>query len=212
MICNELKQPDSTSMQIEYQVKDGYPPFKVVDDQHISFYIELKKKEADFTIYHLCVTTEIRNFQLSAFSNQSGMTPNDNGFEIGHTEGMSSNISCNNSDGLSKENVEDYVDYAEKISRQMIEMSPETTIEDEIIEINKDDVINNKKNQELSVLQIYKDKETLKMVLSRYAIKNNFQYKVKKSCKNEYLVACLDQNCKWLLRASRNGNTNQFII
>ncbi|KAK1393792.1 hypothetical protein POM88_012848 [Heracleum sosnowskyi] len=52
MICNERKlQPDSTSMQIEYQVKDGYPPFKVVDDQHINFYIELKKKEVDFTIY-----------------------------------------------------------------------------------------------------------------------------------------------------------------
>ncbi|KAK1360826.1 hypothetical protein POM88_045300 [Heracleum sosnowskyi] len=26
------------------------------------------------------------------------------------------------------------------------------------------------------------------------------------------LVKCLDQNCKWLLRASKNGNINQFIV
>ncbi|KAK1394794.1 hypothetical protein POM88_013850 [Heracleum sosnowskyi] len=79
---------------------------------------------------------------------------------------MPSNISYNNSNEVSKENVEDYVDYAEEISRQMVEMSPEVTTEDEIIEINKDDVINNKRNQELSVLQVYKDKETLQMVLA----------------------------------------------
>ncbi|KAK1395260.1 hypothetical protein POM88_014316 [Heracleum sosnowskyi] len=205
MICNELKlQPESTFVKIEYQVKDGYPPFKIVDDMHINFYIELKKKEADFTIYPLCVTTENRDIQISAYSNGSGLTSND--------EGMSSNTSYNNSDAVSKEVVEDYVDYAEQISRQMLDMSPEPTTEDEIIEISKDDVINNTQNQELSVLQIYKDKETLQIVLSLYAIRNNSQYKVKKSCKNQYLVECLDKNCNWLLRASRNGNTNQFVI
>ncbi|KAK1398282.1 SWIM-type domain-containing protein [Heracleum sosnowskyi] len=205
MICNELKlQPESTFVKIEYHVKDGYPPFKIVDDLHINFYIELKKKEANFTIYPLCVTTENRDIQISAYSNGSGLTSND--------EGMSSNTSYNNSDAVSKEVVEDYVDYAEHISRQMLDMSPEPTTEDEIIEISKDDVINNRHNQELSALQIYKDKETLQIVLSLYAIRNNFQYKVKKSCKNQYLVECLDKNCNWLLRASRNGNTNQFVI
>ena len=33
MICNELKiQPETTLLKIEYQVKDGYPPFNIVDD------------------------------------------------------------------------------------------------------------------------------------------------------------------------------------
>lgn len=56
MICNELKlRPESTSVKIEYQVKDGYPPFKIVDDQHVNFYIELKKKRQT-SLSILCVS------------------------------------------------------------------------------------------------------------------------------------------------------------
>ncbi|KAK1373529.1 hypothetical protein POM88_029722 [Heracleum sosnowskyi] len=204
--------PESTSIKIEYQVKDGYPPFKIVDDHHVNFYIELKKKEADFTTYPLCLTTENRIMQLSSNSNQSGLTVDYVGLEVGSAKRVSSNMYDNASDELSKENVEDYVDFAEQISRQMVDMSPEATIDDEIIEINNDDIVNNNHSREISLHQVYKDKETLQMILSLYVIKNSFQYKVKKSCKNEYLVACLDQDCKWLLRASKNGNTNQFIV
>lgn len=35
---------------------------------------------------------------------------------------------------------------------------------------------------------------------------------MKKSCKKEYFVACLDENCKWMVRASKNGQTSQFMI
>ncbi|KAK1398346.1 hypothetical protein POM88_008209 [Heracleum sosnowskyi] len=46
MICNEFNlQPQLTSMKIEYQVKDGYPPFNIVDDLKLMFYLKLKKRE-----------------------------------------------------------------------------------------------------------------------------------------------------------------------
>ncbi|KAK1354916.1 hypothetical protein POM88_048172 [Heracleum sosnowskyi] len=185
MICNELNlQPQLTSMKIEYQVKDGYPPFNIVDDLRLMFYIELKKREEDFTMYPL----------------------------FAHTEDVASNLFYENMEEGSKEIVADYMDYAELVCGQMVDISTEATSEDEVIEINKDMVISTKHWQHISLSQIYKDKETLQIVLSHYALNNNFQYIVQKSCKKEYLVACIDKNCKWMLRASRNGKTNQFII
>lgn len=57
MICNQLmSQPRSTSILIKYQVKDGYPPFTIVDYHQLLFYMELKKREADFSIYPLCIS------------------------------------------------------------------------------------------------------------------------------------------------------------
>ncbi|XP_062112873.1 uncharacterized protein LOC133824028 [Humulus lupulus] len=73
-------------------------------------------------------------------------------------------------------------------------------------------VITNPRHPEIEIGQIYKDKATLKSVLSYFAITNHFQYKVFKSCSREYNIICLDKNCKWSIRASRNGTTKSFFI
>ncbi|XP_050222579.1 uncharacterized protein LOC126672668 [Mercurialis annua] len=52
----------------------------------------------------------------------------------------------------------------------------------------------------------------MKNVMSFYAIKNHFQYKVTKFCGKEYSLNCLDDNCKWKFKASKKGNTNIFIV
>nr|XP_017245417.1 PREDICTED: uncharacterized protein LOC108217078 [Daucus carota subsp. sativus] len=213
MICNELQlKTESTSVIIEYQAKDGYPPFKIVDDLHVMFYLELKKREPELTKYPLCVSFENRIQQLSSLSNRSEMTNDELCAEVQSIQGISSNTDLVNSKEVNTEIVEDYVDYAEEISRQMMDLSPIASSQEEIIEISKEAVINNKQHKDLALFQKYKDKETLQMVLSFYAINNNFQYKVKKSCKNEYSLVCVDINCEWKLRASRSGNTNHFII
>ena len=50
MICNELhSKTESTTMIIEYQSKERYLPFKILDDLHVMFYQELKKNELEFT-------------------------------------------------------------------------------------------------------------------------------------------------------------------
>ncbi|XP_062110831.1 uncharacterized protein LOC133822494 [Humulus lupulus] len=215
MICNELKlQLNSTLLTIQYQVKDGYPPLKIVDDSQLKFYIELKKKETNFTKYPLCLTIEFNSMQQSFFSTRSTTTHNQPCNEVAQTEEAASNSDDEPVDYLGDKEVADFIDYAELVSNQIIEMIDERNInnEEEVIDIDDDLVITNNRHQEIALSQIYKDKETLKTVLSHYAINNHFQYCVQKSCKKEYLVACLDKNCKWMLRASRNENTNQFII
>ncbi|KAK1381902.1 hypothetical protein POM88_019637 [Heracleum sosnowskyi] len=175
MICNELNlQPQLTSMKIEYQVKDGYPPFNIVDDLQLMFYLELKKREEGFTMYPLCLTTEIKNIQPRSFSTWSEITTDDLCVEVAHTEDVASNLFYENMEEGSKEIVADYMDYAELVCGQMVDISTEATSEDEVIEINKDMVISTKHWQHISLYQIYKDKETLHIVLSQYALNNNF--------------------------------------
>ncbi|XP_060974543.1 uncharacterized protein LOC133039654 [Cannabis sativa] len=73
-------------------------------------------------------------------------------------------------------------------------------------------IINDKRHETIEKGQIYKDKETLISTLCYFAIKKTFQYKVVKSCTKEYNIVCLDTNCKWSLKATKNGNTETFII
>ncbi|KAM6567985.1 hypothetical protein CsatA_027113 [Cannabis sativa] len=65
---------------------------------------------------------------------------------------------------------------------------------------------------EIAAKQLYKNKDVLKKVVSMFAIRNNFQYKVRRSDKRFFLVTCLDQSCKWLLRASKYLKTDMFIV
>ncbi|XP_062088985.1 uncharacterized protein LOC133795549 [Humulus lupulus] len=188
------------------------PTFKIVDDSQLMFYMDLKKKETDLTKYPLCLTTEINSIRQSFFSNRSTTTHNQLYDEVAQAEEEASNSDDELVLDCGAKEVVDFIDYANSVSNQIIEMLDKRNDEEEVIDIDEDLVINNKHHQEISLSQIYKDKDTLKTVLSHYAISNHFQYCVQKSCKNEYFVACLDKNCKWMLRASRNGNTNQFII
>lgn len=212
IICKELKLVPDTSVIIEYQVKDGYPAFKINDDQNVCFYIELKRRDSEITTYPLSITTKVGVMQQSSSSYIKELSGDDMCIEGASTDGFSCNNSRNNSEGSSKEIVDSYVDYAEDVSSQIIEMSTEAISEVDIIDISKDDIISNKQNKDLRLHQIYKDKETLQMVLSLYAINNNFQFRVKKSSNIEYYLICYDKNCSWLLRASKYGKTDHFII
>lgn len=57
VIANQLeKDLDTNLIDIKYIVKDGYPPMTVHSDMSVRVYIELKKMNAEFTMYPLCVT------------------------------------------------------------------------------------------------------------------------------------------------------------
>ncbi|XP_060964619.1 uncharacterized protein LOC133033644 [Cannabis sativa] len=49
--CN----PESTQLQLKYQLKEGGQPLQIKDDKSLLFYIKLLTKEVDFTRYPLCV-------------------------------------------------------------------------------------------------------------------------------------------------------------
>ncbi|XP_022873501.1 uncharacterized protein LOC111392395 [Olea europaea var. sylvestris] len=60
--------------------------------------------------------------------------------------------------------------------------------------------------------KVFKNKTMVKRSISIYAIHNNFQFKVSKSNKKEYVLKCIDDKCKWTFRASRLGGTDMFKV
>ncbi|XP_062081583.1 uncharacterized protein LOC133788119 [Humulus lupulus] len=50
------------------------------------------------------------------------------------------------------------------------------------------------------------------MKLHLYALKKNFEFKVKKSAKNIWCTVCVDDKCKWRLRATKLVNSNMFEV
>ena len=171
------------------------------------FYIELKKREPNFTRYPLCLTIGECNAQDTITSTRSG-TSDYMCIEAVQPEDATLSTLAE----MDGEMVANYIDYAELISDQLVDISNEFENNGDATNIEKKFVISNKQHEQIELDQIYKDRETLKMVMSHYAIRNNFQFCVKKSCQKEYLVACLDKNCSWMMRASRNGETSQFIV
>ncbi|XP_062086202.1 uncharacterized protein LOC133792313 [Humulus lupulus] len=60
--------------------------------------------------------------------------------------------------------------------------------------------------------QIFENKQELKMKLHLYALNKNFEFKVKKSAKNIWCTVCVDDKCKWRLRATKLVNSNKFEV
>ncbi|KAM6553285.1 hypothetical protein CsatB_014047 [Cannabis sativa] len=94
----------------------------------------------------------------------------------------------------------------------MVQQLENNQEEEEEVDNTEMIIINDKRHETIEKGQIYKDKETLISTLCYFAIKKTFQYKVVKSCTKEYNIVCLDTNCKWSLKATKNGNTETFII
>ncbi|KAL4017085.1 hypothetical protein IC575_024759 [Cucumis melo] len=67
-------------------------------------------------------------------------------------------------------------------------------------------------NEELDVGQIFFCKRDLSLRLSVLAMKNIFQFVVKKSTKEVIFVRCIDNKCGWRLRAVRLKGSNIFKI
>ena len=60
--------------------------------------------------------------------------------------------------------------------------------------------------------QIYANKKELQRTLAMYAMKNNFEFKVKKSCSQRFEVVCIHDNCSWRVRATRIPNVELWAI
>ncbi|KAH9681546.1 SWIM-type domain-containing protein [Citrus sinensis] len=62
------------------------------------------------------------------------------------------------------------------------------------------------------VKEVFESKEALQEKLKALAVKKRFQFKTPKSDKDLLVVVCMDDNCKWRLRASRLKGCNMFEI
>ncbi|XP_050238390.1 uncharacterized protein LOC126687878 [Mercurialis annua] len=182
-----------TNMEIKYQLENNGQTLKVEDDNSLIFYLEMRKSDSMITKFPLCISTKKSEEQpqLSMINSNSSTTVN---------EEQTENV-------VSKDSPMDFVEYADFFRKQI-------SIEVEEAESKLEDyrIITDPNQKEVYVGQIFKDKTIMKTCLSLYAIANNFQFKVIKSCTIEYVLNCLDRNCKWSLRASRDGRTSMFLI
>ncbi|KAM6596350.1 hypothetical protein CsatA_006874 [Cannabis sativa] len=65
---------------------------------------------------------------------------------------------------------------------------------------------------EIYLGKLYKNKEELKNVVGRYALKSNFEWMVSKSGTNVFYVTCKDENCKWRLRGKKKALCDMFEV
>ncbi|XP_059310591.1 uncharacterized protein LOC132061934 [Lycium ferocissimum] len=73
-------------------------------------------------------------------------------------------------------------------------------------------IISNAEQKEIFVDQIYKDKDTLKLVMANYAIRERFNFKTERSNAISYTVVCMSPECEWKLRASSVGKSEMFRV
>ncbi|XP_060169346.1 uncharacterized protein LOC132600295 [Lycium barbarum] len=83
---------------------------------------------------------------------------------------------------------------------------------DLLFENNKGMVINDKNQKVVAVDQVYKDKDTLKVVMVNYAITNRFNYRTERSNAISYTLVCVSGECDWKFRASSVGKSGMFRV
>ncbi|KAK6162873.1 hypothetical protein DH2020_002714 [Rehmannia glutinosa] len=167
---------DVEAMQIKYKLTETLPPLKIENDYNLKFYLEVKSKETDWMRFPLCIDIVlISKCQYLSKSKEPSLQVTTQRNATEGTCNMSVESSLMENMG---QNVIDYIDYANLISRNVV--GEETT------EIQEN--------------------------ISCYALKHHFQYKVKKSCKKQYYIKCLDENCNWHLKASSTSGTTRFVV
>ena len=73
-------------------------------------------------------------------------------------------------------------------------------------------IIHTHKVETIEEGDLFINKNTFKEALCYYAINNKFQFKTKRSEPREYLATCVDDNCKWYIRASKIKKTETFVV
>ena len=70
IISEQLRiEIDFQQMVIQYKVRKNYPPLKIEDNATLFFYLQLKKKEHDFTKFPLCIIIHRMEFPQISFNN-----------------------------------------------------------------------------------------------------------------------------------------------
>ena len=67
-------------------------------------------------------------------------------------------------------------------------------------------------NDTIAVGQSYPSKKDVQSKLSLMAIRENFEFKVRRSTRDLLFVICVDKGCKWRVRASKMNDSDCFLI
>ena len=64
----------------------------------------------------------------------------------------------------------------------------------------------------IKIGQLFENKGDLKLKLHMYAMKNNFEFKVKKSGNKIWYISCIDYNCPWRLQTTNFDKFEMFEV
>ncbi|XP_050211779.1 uncharacterized protein LOC126661941 [Mercurialis annua] len=202
LLANQLQvNLEEENLKIKYQVKPDYPPLIIQDNDALVFYFQMKSKQSDPTQFPLCIEIEkkMRDISLYVSSSRSTQQNINRNAEVCQQQDNSTNID-------NSESVSNMFQYATNVGNLLNE---DQEVESPYVE---NMIIDEVKAIEIEEGQKYKDKRTLKTILSIYAINNHFQFRSYKSCKIEYIAICNEPECEWKLRSSRNKRSNVFIV
>ncbi|XP_022155432.1 uncharacterized protein LOC111022579 isoform X2 [Momordica charantia] len=198
--------PKESDMKIKciYEIKarNQTPPFEISNDRDLNFYL-MGEDTSEVPLY---ISFEPRSRDLTEVESQS-----QNNSMMSHKEDISrernANVDC-------EAPVEPECDHVPKVDRKRK------------LKVNyESDSVGQKKymkknvwsegsstNDEFDVGQIFFGKRDLSMKLSVMAMKRNFEFRVKKSTKELIYIVCVDENCKWRIRALKLGGSDIFRI
>ncbi|XP_070030822.1 uncharacterized protein [Nicotiana sylvestris] len=191
-------------IEINFLLNVGLPPILIYNDTGVKMYIELKKKNLNFTEYPLFVTVkEIYDNRLVATSSSCVVaTSSSCVFATSSSCLVATSSSC--------------LVATSSNSRDVSTIDSTKIIDIEFIENTKfnenmgiiDDILNEFVEED----QVYKDKETVVSVMKNLAIRERFQFKVKRSSATRYHLMCMDDNCAWSFKSSAVFKTNIFKV
>ncbi|KAL2480334.1 MuDR family transposase [Abeliophyllum distichum] len=177
---------------------------KILDNNSLIFYLELKRNEKHLASFPLCVdvmpislcrrTENFKDIQLSeaAIGEENDMMQ----LQVFQTHGSTT------TSVQSLPTIEDLAVDVSSCIPEVEEMSNETGSE----------IISFVSMNKIAEKKVFRNKILVKKSISLYAIHNNFQFKVSKSDKKKYVLKCIDDSCKWSFRASRLGGMEMFKI
>ncbi|XP_049345459.1 uncharacterized protein LOC125809976 [Solanum verrucosum] len=172
------------TIEIKYSVKQNYTPMKIYNDRSLRWYLDLKRKSS-FTDFPLCITLKEKNCDgILSFSNPISSSSNS-------THDMQ---------------------LVERVELTQTLISINNNYSRDEMEIDEDGIINNRVHKDIKKGQLYMNKEILQDVLNRIAIKENFQFKVKRSSTTRYYLVCVDDQCSWYFKSSSLNNSNIFKV
>ena len=199
----ELKH-NHGKFNIKYKIQEDYPPFDIKNDQNLSFYIELKKKEYNVMKYPLCITI---------FEDQQEQA----GWDLIPLDDMvETDMDIATTSTISEENNLPHLQEMLQITSNLAHNAIQTTQIDGDESLNSDEDSTDgdeyKNEQRIKEGYLFSSKQCAKNAISHYALVNHFNYKVVKSCKKNYFVNCIDKNCSWTFKASATCNTKAFRV
>nr|XP_009610043.1 uncharacterized protein LOC104103813 [Nicotiana tomentosiformis] len=82
----------------------------------------------------------------------------------------------------------------------------------EVFEPERDLIISKTNQKEVMAGQVYKDKDTLKVVMEQYAIAERFQFRVDRSNAISYTLLCISEDSEWNFKASSINKSQMFKV